>query len=321
MVGLSPQNGITPAPQCSLEDRRERPAYLAFTWNEATFLAAISSSQVLDEYITSGFFVLVSALMHEFNIGVRAMTWPIGVTSMVVSVFLLFFGCVVDIYGGAAVYVTGIAWILTWMLGAGFATDVPTLIPCCAMQGLGTAAYLPAGPAMLGTLYPPGPRKNMAFSIYGAMAPLGSFTGILVASLALQYVRWRWFFWIGALLALTTMSGFLLARPSKSIGSRNGNIHMDWLGAMSLAVTTALLIFTVTEAADAARGQRKLYVLAGGMLAVVSIAVTALIGTYFARQPLLPALVLKVRCMRPLLLALVLNYGAVSLYSCYSTLQ
>jgi MFS family permease len=249
------------------------------------------------------------------------MTWPISITSMVVSAFLLLFGRAVDMYSGAPVYVIGIAWTSIWTLCAGFAMDVPTLILCRAMQGLGTAAYLPAGLAMLGTLYPPGPRKNMAFSIYGAMAPLGSFVGILVASLALQYACWRWYFWIGAFLALVTLFGFLLTRSSTSIGSRSCDIHMDWLGGISLAVTTALLIFTVTEAADAARGRRTLYVLVAGILAVVGITVTALIETHFAKQPLLPALVLKVRCMRPLLLGLVLNYGAVSLYSCYSTLQ
>jgi MFS family permease len=320
MVNPLSQKRIAPASQCSYGDGHWRLGCLASTWKEAMFLMAISSSQVLDEYITSGFFVLIPALMHDFSLAGRAMTWPTSITSMVVSAFLLLFGRAVDMYGGAPVYVTGIAWTSIWTLCTGFAMDVPTLILCRAMQGLGTAAYLPAGLAMLGTLYPPGPRKNMAFSIYGAMAPLGSFIGILIASLALQYACWRWYFWIGAFLALVTLSGFLLAGPSTSIGSRNRDIHMDWLGGMSLAVTAALLIFTVTEAADATRGQHTLYVLTAGILAVVGIIVTALIETHIAKQPLLPALVLKVRCMRPLLLGLVLNYGAVSLYSCYSTL-
>jgi len=276
---------------------------------------------MLDEYITSGFFALIPALMHDFSLTARTMTWPTSITSMVVSAFLLLFGRLVDMYGGPPVYMTGIAWTLVWTLYAGFATDVSTLVLCRAMQGLGTAAYLPAGLAMLGTLYPPGPRKNMAFSIYGAMAPLGSFLGILVASLALQYAHWRWYFWIGAFIALVTLTGFLLARPSTRTISHNRDIHMDWPGGTSLAVTTALLIFTVTEAADAARGRRTLYVISAGILAVVGIAVTAFLENYVVKQPLLPASILKVRCMRPLLLGLVLNYGAVSLYSCYSTLQ
>jgi hypothetical protein len=33
----------------------------------------------------------------------------------------------------------------------------------------------------------PGPRKNIIFSIYGAMAPLGFFIGILFGGIAGQY--------------------------------------------------------------------------------------------------------------------------------------
>jgi MFS family permease len=189
------------------------------------------------------------------------------------------------------------------------------------MQGLGTAAYLPAGLAMLGTIYPPGPRKNMAFSVYGAMAPLGSFIGILIASLALQYAHWRWYFWIGAVLAFVTLSAFLLTRPSRGERVNRRDIHVDWLGGMSLAVTITLFVYTATEAADAVRGRHTIYVIVAGFATVVGIIVTAFIEMHIAKQPLLPASIWKVRCMRPLLSALLLSYGAVSLYTCYATLQ
>jgi MFS family permease len=292
-----------------------------FNWREVTLIAAVSSSQILDEYITSGLFALIPALMHDFSLSARSMIWPTAITSMLVSAFLLLFGRAVDVYGGSHVYVTGIAWTLVWTLYAGFATNIPTLTFCRAMQGLGTAAYLPAGLAMLGTIYPPGPRKNMAFSIYGAMAPLGSFIGILIASLALQYAHWRWYFWIGAVLASVTLSGFLLTRPSRSLRVNSRDIHVDWLGGMSLAVTITLFVYTATEAADAARGRHTVYVIAAGFATVVGIIVTAFIETHFAKQPLLPASIWKVRCMRPLLSALLLSFGAVSLYTCYATLQ
>lgn len=303
------------------EGDRWRPSCSTFTWREVTLIAAISSSQILDEYITSGFFALLPALMHDFNLSARSMMWPTAITSMLVSAFLLLFGRAVDVYGASHVYLTGIAWTLIWTLYAGFATNIPTLTFCRAMQGLGTAAYLPAGLAMLGTIYPPGPRKNMAFSVYGAMAPLGSFIGILIASLALQYAHWRWYFWIGAVLAFVTLSAFLLTRPSRGERVNRRDIHVDWLGGMSLAVTITLFVYTATEAADAVRGRHTIYVIVAGFATVVGIIVTAFIEMHIAKQPLLPASIWKVRCMRPLLSALLLSYGAVSLYTCYATLQ
>jgi MFS family permease len=161
----------------------------------------------------------------------------------------------------------------------------------------------------------------MAFSIYGAMAPLGSFIGILAASLTLQYAHWRWYFWIGAVFAFVSLSGFLLTRPSRSVRANSHDIHVDWLGGISLAVTITLFVYTVTEAADAVRGRHTIYVIVAGFATVVGIIVTALIEIHVAKQPLLPASIWKVRCMRPLLSALLLSYGAVSLYTCYATLQ
>lgn len=303
------------------EGDRWRPSCSTFTWREVILVAAISSSQILDEYITSGFFALIPALMHDFGLSARSMMWPTAITSLLVSAFLILFGRAVDMCGGSHVYLTGIAWTLIWMLYAGFATNITTLTFCRAMQGLGTAAYLPAGLAMLGTIYPPGPQKNMAFSIYGAMAPLGSFIGILIASLALQYAHWRWYFWIGTVIALVTLSGFLLTRPSRTVRVSSRDIHVDWLGGMSLAVTITLFVYTATEAADAARGRHTAYVIAAGFATVIGIIATAFVETHVAKQPLLPASIWKVRCMRPLLSALLLNYGAVSLYTCYATLQ
>lgn len=62
---------------------------------------------------------------------------------------------------------------------------------------------------LLGSIYRPGPRKNLIFSIYGAMAPLGFFIGIFVAGISGQYIGWRWYFWIGSILAfLMTIGAF-----------------------------------------------------------------------------------------------------------------
>ena len=39
------------------------------------------------------------------------------------------------------------------------------------LQGIGPAIILPNGLALIGAFYPPGPRKNMAFALFGACAP------------------------------------------------------------------------------------------------------------------------------------------------------
>lgn len=101
-----------------------------------------------------------------------------------VSSFLLPFGRLGDIYGGFPIYIAGCAWFCIWSLIAGFAQNELMLDICRALQGLGPAAFLPAGLQLLGSTYRPGPRKNLVFSIYGAMAPLGFFVGFFFAGIA-----------------------------------------------------------------------------------------------------------------------------------------
>jgi MFS family permease len=87
--------------------------------------------------------------------------------ALVTSAFLLPFGRLADIYGGYPVYMFGLIWFCVWSLVAGFSTNGLMLNWCRALQGLGPAAFLPSGVMLIGSIYRPGPRKNMIFSLYG----------------------------------------------------------------------------------------------------------------------------------------------------------
>jgi MFS family permease len=52
---------------------------------------------------------------------------------------------------------------------------------CRAMQGVGPAICLPNAVAILGRSYPPGHRKNIAFAMFAACAPVSAFISVDVA--------------------------------------------------------------------------------------------------------------------------------------------
>lgn len=186
---------------------------------------------------------------------------------------------------------------------------------------MGAAAHLPSGLMMLGRLYHPGPRKNVVFCIYGAMAPLGFFVGILVAGLVSQYAHWSWYFWIGAIIAFLAFVGSYLTTPSfPRTDCGDEDVQMDWLGSITLATGVILLVFAVTEVADAPQGWRTPYILATAISATLSLAATFVVEVWSAKQPLLPAFLFRTKCLRPLLLGLLLSYGTVGIYVCYATL-
>lgn len=93
-------------------------------------------------------------------------------------------------YGGYPVYVAGTTWLTIWSLIAGFSVNDLMLNFCRALQGLGPAAFLPSSVMVLGSIYRPGPRKNLVFSIYGFNAVLGFFVGIFFAGVTAEYTTW-----------------------------------------------------------------------------------------------------------------------------------
>ncbi|KAK5121039.1 hypothetical protein LTR85_005823 [Meristemomyces frigidus] len=299
---------------------RQRPDGLSSLWKEAGFVFSIAMSQLLTEYFVSGFTVLLPTVVLELHIPPSATTWPTSAFSLVVSSFLLPFGRLADIYGGFPVYLAGCAWYCAWSLIAGFSANELMLDFCRALQGLGPAAYLPASLTLLGSMYRPGPRKNLVFSIYGAMAPLGFFIGIFFAGVAGEYAGWRWYFWIGTILTVITAVIAFYTIPNDYAEHRGNGVKMDWLGSLTTASGLILLVFAITDSCHAPQGWATPYIYVTLILGIMLLAAAFYVEGWVAEQPLLPFQVFKIKYMRPFVLGLLFAYGTLGIYLLYATL-
>ncbi|TKA68380.1 hypothetical protein B0A55_10616, partial [Friedmanniomyces simplex] len=257
-------------------------------------------SQLLTEYFVSGFTVLVPVIVPALSIPPAATTWPASVFSLAVSAFLLPFGRLADIYG--------------------FAQTQIMLVVCRALQGLGPAAYLPAGLTLLGSLYRPGPRKNLVFSIYGAMAPLGFFIGIFFAGIAGQYAGWRWYFWIGAILTFFTTIIACFTIPSDVQARRGMGVKMDWLGSLTSSSGLIFLIFSITDSSHAPNRWATPYIYVCLLLGLLLLLLAFYVEWKVALQPLLPLSIFQIKYMKPFILGLLFAYGTLGIYVLYATL-
>lgn len=172
-----------PESEESLEARierlgRERPPAFDSIWTEAPFVFSVLMGQILTEYFVSGFNILLPTLIRDLNIPRSSSVWPATAFSLVIASTLLVFGRLGDMWGGYPVYLAGLTWLLVWSVIAGFSINPLMLDFCRALQGLGASAFLPAGVMLMGSIYRPGPRKNLVFGLYGASAVLGFFLGI-----------------------------------------------------------------------------------------------------------------------------------------------
>jgi MFS family permease len=222
-------------------------------------------------------------------------------------------------YGGYPVYVLGLAWLFVWSLIAGFSGNQAVLDVCRAMQGLGPAAFLPSGLMLLGSIYRPGPRKNLVFSIYGACAPFGFYAGIFFSGLTGQYTRWGWYFWIGTFLVLTTLVVAILTIPPDTQERRRLGIKMDWPGAALIVSGLVLVVFAITDSSHATNGWKSPYILLTFLLGVLILGVAVYVEGWVAEMPLLPAELFKVPRMKALVVALLFTYGSLGVFLLYAT--
>ncbi|KAK3671171.1 hypothetical protein LTR78_008972 [Recurvomyces mirabilis] len=299
---------------------RQRPDKLTSIWRETGFVFSIVMSQVLSEYFVSGFTVLIPTVVRELDIPPAATTWPANAFSLTLAAFLLPFGRLADIYGGFYVYIAGCIWYCVWSLIAGFSQSELMLDFCRALQGLGPAAFLPASLTLLGSMYRPGPRKNMVFSIYGAMAAFGFFVGIFFAGVSAQYAGWRWYFWIGCLLCGCTAVVAYFAIPNDYAEHKGNGVKMDWWGSATTIIALILLVFAVTQSAHAPQGWATPYIYVTLILAVAAFAATIYVEGWVSEQPLLPFEVFKIKCMSPFIIGLLFAYGTLGIFLLYATL-
>ncbi|KAF1965982.1 MFS general substrate transporter [Bimuria novae-zelandiae CBS 107.79] len=298
---------------------RERPAAFNSIWVELGFCFSLLGSMFVAEYFVSGFNVLLPALSEAFDIPSQAETWPASVFSLVTGAFLLPAGRLADIFGGYIVFSVGLAWFVIWSLIAGFSQNYIMLIFCRALQGFGPAAFLPSGIMLLGSIYRPGPRKNLVFSLYGAFAPVGFFAGIFFAGLAAQLMTWAWYFYSGTImLAIVAVASFLCV-PRHTKEHQKIQPKMDWWGTCTIVPGLVLLVFAITDGSHAPNGWATPYIPVTFVLGWLFVGMFIYLEGWIVDQPLIPGDMFNVKGMKALTIALFFQYGVFGIFLFYAS--
>jgi len=188
------------------------------------------------------------------NPGLKA--WLIAGYSLTVGTFILVSGRMGDLFGYKKMLVIGYIWYAFWSMVAGLAvySNYVLFIWARVLQGIGPSVCLPNGLALLGVLYGPGRRKNMAFAVFGGVAPGGSVVGSVFGGVfALAW--WPWTFWSMAiaLAVIAAVGAWAVPDPPRKVDiSEKSNFEVfkmcDPLGALSGITGLVLFNFAWNQA-------------------------------------------------------------------------
>lgn len=297
---------------------RERPAVFKSTVAEVCFVITVVASMMMSEFFISGFNVILPVVVVDLGIDEASRVWPTAAISISTAGLLLPFSRLCDIYGARSIFLLGHAWMMIWSLICGFSINPIMLIICRAMQGVGCAAFVPAGLALLGQTYRPGPRKNLVFSVWGALACLGFYSGIFIAAVSASFLTWKWFFYIGAIIVavVVTMGFFSIPRGTHE---RDPAMKMDWLGVITILPGVILINFAFIDGGHAPNGWKTPYIYVTLIIGVLLLGLAVYIEGWVAAQPLLPADIFRPKYMKRLYVILFFSYGVFGIFLFYTS--
>ncbi|KAL7819787.1 MFS general substrate transporter [Trichoderma gracile] len=188
----------------STQSMANRPGSLL---HEACFLFVVSMAQFLGQTGLALSVIAAHIIGQSWdNVSDSQLSWFAAAFALTNGTFILVAGRLGDLYGHRRLFIIGFAWYGLWFLVGGFsvyATTTTLFICCRAFQGIGAGLVLPNAVAILGRTYPPGRRKELVFSLFGATAPAGfNVAGLFIALLA-QRVWWPWSYWIMAIFCFS----------------------------------------------------------------------------------------------------------------------
>lgn len=315
---------------------RNRPSSFSSRYSELAFCFSIVMSQILavrnlqpaaspganiiQEFYITGSNLLLPTLITELDIPEASTIWPTTALSLVVCATLLIFGRLTDMYGGYLLYNAGAIWLAISSILAGVSTTSLMLIICRALQGLALGALLPSGMMILGSTYRPGPRKNLIFSVYGACAALGFFAGFFVSGICGQFLTWRWYFYIGAILSAIMAASSIFSIPRDYHEKKELGIRMDWAGLALSTTGITLFVFAIADSSYAPQGWKTPYIIVFFVLGISLLGAMAYVEGWVVPNPLLPGDIFHVKHMAALVIALLFLYGSLGIFLLYGVL-
>ena len=206
-------------------------------------LGVLAGALALD---VSGLGVLNAALPSvgsRFDLADSTLQWVMTAYAVTFAGFLLVGGRLADVLGRRRVFAVGVALFTVSATVGALAPDTAVLLGARAAQGIGAALSGPAALALLTEVFPAGPARNRAFSVYASIGAASFSGGVLLGGVLTQYFGWRSVLWFSVVIGAAVLAATRAGLPG-GVG-RGG--RLDLPGAVSGTLGLTLLIVGVSS--------------------------------------------------------------------------
>jgi EmrB/QacA subfamily drug resistance transporter len=251
--------------------------------------------------------VALPAIHQALGFSTTGLQWVVNAYTLTFAGFLMLGGRCADLLGRHRVFLAGTALFSLSSLACALASTRGLLIGARALQGFGGAVLSPATLSIITSAFPPGPARNRAVGMWGAVGALGASSGVLLGGLLTQGFGWPAIFLVNVPLGIVVITLGRRAIPA-SWASGEQTRHFDVAGAV--LITASLVSFTYGIVRTDTLGWGALGVLGPLAAGVALLGAFALVEARVAKAPLVPLAVLRTGQLRVANLVVILLYAA-----------
>jgi MFS family permease len=193
-----------------------------------------------------GVAIALPAIQEDFGARPVDGQWVLTAYGLCFGGGLLLCGRLGDLAGRRRMLIVGMALFGAGAVAAAAAPTLGVLVAARALQGVGSAAAVPAALALIGSLYQPGPQRTRALALFAATASVGVTTGLVLGGALTQWLGWRWIFVVMAPLAAVAALAAPRVLPEARAEDAGG--PPDVLGAVLATGGMLALLFGATRA-------------------------------------------------------------------------
>ncbi|MFI9255562.1 MFS transporter [Streptomyces sp. NPDC053069] len=278
----------------------------------ALILAACCLGQFMNVLDASVVNVALPVIAEELRFDRHDLHLVNNAYTVVVCGFLLLGGRLADLFGQRRVFLAGIGLFSLASAVGGAAGGPVTLILARAFQGLGAAVMAPATLTVLGTTFTGPEARARAFGWWSGVSGAAGAIGVLAGGVITEWLSWRWILLVNVPIGIVLFATVCWVVP-QGASRRADRPGLDVPGAVTVTLGLMAVVHAVADAP--AHGWASARVLAPLLGGGALLALFLLIQARFARHPLVPLGVLRIRSVAAA--NLVALFGIAALFSTF----
>ncbi|MEO8529317.1 MAG: MFS transporter [Pseudolysinimonas sp.] len=252
--------------------------------------------------------VALPAILRDLGGGIATQQWVVDAYLITLGSLILVAGSISDAFGRILVLRIGLLLFGIASIGIAAAQDPLLLIVARALQGVAGALLVPSSLALITSTFD-GKARGRAIGTWTALTSTAMIVGPFLGGVFVDFVSWRFAFLINVVPITVT---FVLLAMLGQKDVRAAGVRIDYLGAVLCTLGLGGIVFALIEQGNLGWANPAIYLSMGlGVLAFAGF----LVRQRFARNPIMPLGLFRVRNFWTGNLATAFIYGALGLSS------